>query len=79
MHMGTIGDIDKLLSFGEHIFIYMPSKSFFYGSGDKLPAKQTKLCVFSIPLEWIGEYMELGLFSQQGDTWKEEKETNKLS
>ena len=28
-----------------------------------LPAKQTKLHVFSIPLD--GEYMELGLFSRQ--------------
>ena len=29
-----------------------------------LPAKQTKLHVFSIPLEKNGEYMELGLFSR---------------
>ena len=30
-----------------------------------LPAKQTKLHVLSIPLEWNGEYMKLGLFSRQ--------------
>ena len=30
-----------------------------------MPAKQTKLHAFFIPLERNGEYMELGLFSKQ--------------
>ena len=35
---------------------------FIYTSIHYLPAKQTKLRVSSILLEWNGEYMELGQF-----------------